>query len=40
MSTLRSLGRNGPLVNAIGLGTMSIAGAYGQQTRPKRSLPF
>ncbi|GLA18400.1 hypothetical protein AnigIFM62618_006043 [Aspergillus niger] len=40
MSDLRSLGRNGPLVNAIGLGTMSIAGAYGQQNTPEEKLAF
>lgn len=40
MSTLRNLGHNGPLVNAVGLGTMSIAGAYGQQNTREEKLAF
>lgn len=31
----RSLGRNGPDVSAVGLGMMSLAGAYGQQNAPE-----
>ena len=32
MSTpMRQLGRDGPLVTAVGLGLMSIGGAYGQK---------
>ena len=31
----RQLGRNGPEVTAVGLGMMSLAGAYGQQYAPE-----
>ncbi|OJJ43892.1 hypothetical protein ASPZODRAFT_19192 [Penicilliopsis zonata CBS 506.65] len=40
MSDTRSLGRNGPLVSAIGLGTMSLGGAYGQQDSEEEKLAF
>lgn len=31
MTPTRQLGRDGPMVTAVGLGMMSLAGAYGQQ---------
>lgn len=40
MVVTRTLGRNGPQVTAIGLGTMSIAGAYGQKNTVEEKMKF
>jgi aryl-alcohol dehydrogenase-like predicted oxidoreductase len=40
MVSTRSLGRNGPQVNTVGLGQMSIAGVYGQKNTLEEKLAF
>lgn len=40
MTFTRPLGRNGPQINAIGLGQMSIGGCYGQNNTLEEKLAF